>query len=224
MYQEIFATCQRRPNEQFEADMIALLEQTGFLDFHSSDDVWEGGVNRRKSWFTVKDTDYLFVVDNIISTPPWAGFRVLLYKGDKSSQLYNFLPSATYIEGDTVDITLRFINSDTLRMLHLTVVSGGTVYLARDCGVYAVFSDLQWRLVEPLDAVDYSFHKKYFTKRDTGNNLLLTPARMSNNANKLVQVYPTSCYYCNNAGLVNSTFYTFTDGSVGYYKGNIIFK
>lgn len=219
MYQEIFANCQRNIPAQFELDMIALLEQTGFLEYHSTDVQDVTNPKHWQTWFTVLGTDYLFLVDNIYTT--WNGFQYRLYKGDKSNYLYTFTGDGN---GNLLGITMRFISTDSLKLMHCTIVDGATVRASRDFGIFSLCNDGNWLAVEPLDSVNYSFHKKYFTKRDTDNNLLLTPARFTNNVNKLVQVYPTSCYYCNNAGLVNSTFYTFTDGSVGYYKGNIIFK
>ena len=221
MYQEIFANCQRNVPDQFEADMIALLEQTGFLEYHSTDVQDVNSPKHWKTWFTVLGTDdYLLQVDN--TYVPWNNFIFRLYKDSKNIQLTDF-GSVSY-GGALMGITMRFISTDSLKLMHFTIVDGATVRASRDYGIFSLCNDGNWLAVEPLDSVDYSFHKKYFTKRDTDNNLLLTPARLNNNVNKLAQVYPTSCYYCNNAGLVNSTFYTFTDGSVGYYKNNMIFK
>lgn len=219
MYQEIFANCQRNVPAQFEADIIALLEQTGFLQYHSTDVQDVVNPKHWQTWFTVVGTDYLFLVDNTYTT--WNKSRCHLAKGTKDNLIYNYTGGES---GNLLSITMRFITTNSLKMMHLTIVDGVTVQSVRDYGIFSLCNDGNWLAVEPLDSVDYSFHKKYFTKRDTNNNLLLTPARLNNNVNKLVQVYPTSCYYCNNAGLVNSTFYTFTDGSVGYYKDNIIFK
>ena len=220
MYQEISANCQRDVPEQFELDMIALLEQTGFLKYHSTDVQDVTNPKHWTTWFEVLDTDYLFQVDNTFTV--WNGFRCRLYKGDKSNNLYEFTPGD--LKGNLMGITMRFINTDSLKLLHLSIVDGVTVRSVRDYGIFSLCNDGNWLAVEPLDSVDYSFHKKYFTKRDNDNNLLLTPARFTNNVNKLDQVYPTSCYYCNATGLTNMSFYTFTDGEIGYYKSNIIFK
>lgn len=220
MYQEIIANVQRDVPAQFESDMIALLEQTGFLQYHSTDVQDVSNPKHWKTWFTVIGTDYLFQIDNTYTT--WNGFRCRLYKGDKSNYLYSF--TSGDLQGNLMGITMRFIKTDSLKMMHLLIVDGVTIRDSRDYGIFSLCSDGSWLSVEPIDSVDYSFHKKYFAKRDTLNNILLTPARLVNNVNKLVQVYPTSCYYCNTTGLTNMSFYTFTDGEIGYYKSNIIFK
>lgn len=219
MYQEIFANCQRSVPVQFEAEMIALLEQTGFLQYHSTDVQDVVNPKHWQTWFTVVGTDYLFLVDNTYTT--WNGSRCHLAKGTKDNLIYNYTGGES---GNLLSITMRFITTNSLKMMHLTIVDGATVRFSGDCGIFSLCNNGKWISVEPLDVTNVSYHKKYFTKRDTGNNLLLTPARFSNNVSRLVQLYPTSCYYCNNTGLVNATFYTFIDGSVGYYKNNILFK
>lgn len=93
--------------------------------------------------------------------------------------------------------------------------------------IFSRFNHGRMYSVCPIDknGLGLEFHIKYFTKRDSNNNILLTPARLKKINNiYLVPEYPASCFYCSNTGLVNNNFYTFTDGDIGFYENNRLYK
>lgn len=130
-----------------------------------------------------------------------------------------------YPDSNPYTIYFKILEKDNLVVLNTTIITNNSSISNR--GVYiagaTLNNDPHLNMVYPY-IKGYSFHKKFFTKRDTQNNMLITPARLLNSNSKLADVWPVSCYYVNSTGLVNRTFNVFKDGDIGYYQDNILYK
>jgi len=165
---------------------------------------------------SVNNSDYLLGVNSYYSS--FSRCRIMIYNQD-NTPLIELASYWVYDWNPAITMESIAIKTDYLLCFYLKTSSNIDKFLFANSKC-----DEKFYFVEPLyyESELLSFDKIFFSKPTINNQNILIPARMKNTNNKLKNINFSGVYFC--SGLIDNTFYKFSDGEYGYYNKNILYK
>lgn len=153
--------------------------------------------------------------------------------------LMNFDGSAALVSTDYVDNVapalkkITILTTPYLYLFHLTGLKGASntiktplfTVILTTAGRQFILNNTNGKCsIDTIDNFNYSIEKIYFGYKSELEHYVLIPARIADDLEgKIIPEYPLGLYGVM-AFPTDNSFYKFPDGSVGFYKSNLMFK